>query len=224
MYSVFLSKINISFNLIKNKLSKIIKETDKVVIIPWAFATEIDAKTLDKYFKEKKEEKYVNPLLELGIKKTNITILNCYRDPEEYMIDKIKESNILILPGGNPEMFYNKVEKHNLLNVIKNYDKVVIGESAGTELQLTNYFITAKNNYYKKFDWYKGFGIIDDPFFMDVHSSNNYRYLNKLQKTANEKNKNIYAIYDDGAIILNRKTNELELFGNVKIFTPKVKE
>ena len=136
------------------------------------------------------------------------------------MIDKIKNSNVLVLPGGNPEMFYNKVVKYHLLEVIKNYDKVVIGESAGTELQLNSYFITAKNNYYKKFAWYKGFGIIADPFYMDVHSSNNYRYLNKLQKTSNEKNKNVYAIYDDGAIILNRKNNQLELFGNVKIFKP----
>ena len=135
---------NISFNLIKDRLKEIIKETDKVVIIPWAFATEIDADTLDKYFKEKKKDKYVNPLLELGIKQSNITVLNCYKDTEEYMIDKIKNSNVLVLPGGNPEMFYNKVVKHRLLEVIKNYDKVVIGESAGTELQLNNYFITAK--------------------------------------------------------------------------------
>ena len=220
MYSIFLSKINISFNLIKDRLKEIIKETDKVVIIPWAFATEIDADTLDKYFKEKKKDKYVNPLLELGIKQSNITVLNCYKDTEEYMIDKIKNSNVLVLPGGNPEMFNNKVLKHRLLEVIKNYDKVVIGESAGTELQLNNYFITAKNNYYKKFDWYKGFGIIDDPFYMDVHSSNNYKYLNKLQKTSDEKKKNVYAIYDDGAIILNRKTNQLEFFGNIKEFKP----
>ena len=100
-------------------------------------------------------------------------------------------------------------------------NKIVIGESAGTELQLNNYFITAKNNYYKKFDWYKGFGIINDPFYMDVHSYNNYNYLRKLQKVANEKKKNVYAIYDDGVLILNRKTNDLEIYGNVKTFIPE---
>ena len=60
------------------------------------------------------------------------------------MIKRINESNILILPGGNPEMFYNKVKETNLLNIIKEYNKIIIGESAGTELQLNNYFITAK--------------------------------------------------------------------------------
>ena len=30
-----------------------------------------------------------------------------------------------------------------------------------------------------------------------------------------------YAIYDDGAMIYDRRTNELELFGNVRVFKPK---
>ena len=46
-------------------------------------------------------------------------------------------------------------------------------------------------------------------------------YLSKLQKVANEKNKNVYAIFDDGAMIYNRTSNELEIFGNVKTFEPK---
>ena len=218
MYSIFLSRINISFSLIENRLKEITKKTDRVVIIPWAFATEINAESLDKYFYGPKKDKYVNSLLKLGIDESNITILNCYRDNDEYMKEQIKNSDILVLPGGNPEMFYNKVLEHNLVDTIKNYKKIVLGESAGTELQLNNYFITAKNNYYKKFAWYKGFGIINDPFYLDVHSSNNYRYLNKLAKTAKEKNKTIYAIYDDGAIIYNRNTKNIELYGNIKMF------
>lgn len=220
MYSIFLSRINISYPLIKERLKEIIKKTDKVVIIPWAFAKEIDAEGLDNYFSGAKKDKYYKPLLDLEINESNITILNCYRDNENYMIETINQSNILVLPGGNPEMFYNKVKENNLLEIIKNYDKVIIGESAGTELQLANYFITAKNNYYKKFAWYQGFGIINDPFYLDVHPSNNYNYLNKLSKTSKEKNKTIYAIYDDGAIIYNRNTKDIELYGNVKKFNP----
>ena len=182
MYSVLLSRINTSFQLIENRLKEIIKKTDNVVIIPWTFAKEIDADNLDKYFSNSKKDKYVNSLLKIGIDENNITILNCYRDTDEYMKEKIKNSNILVLPGGNPEMLYNKILEHNLLNTIKNYNKTIIGESAGTELQLNNYFITRKNNYYKKFAWYQGFGILDDLFYLDVHSSNNYRYINKLKK------------------------------------------
>ena len=76
-------------------------------------------------------------------------------------------------------------------------------------MQLKRYFITAKNNYYKYFAFYDGFGVLDDPFYIDVHSINNKRYLEKLQKVAN------------GAMIYDRSTNELEMFGNVLTFEPK---
>ena len=62
---------------------------------------------------------------------------------------------------------------------------------------------------------------MDDPFYIDVHTINNLRYLSKLQKVANEKNKNVYAIYDDGAMIYNRDTEKIDLFGNVRIFKPE---
>lgn len=50
------------------------------------------------------------------------------------MIKPIEESSILILPGGNPEMFYNKVIQKGILERLKNYKKTIIGVSAGTEL------------------------------------------------------------------------------------------
>ena len=218
MYSIFFSKIDIGFSYVESRLKEIIKPNSKVVIIPWSFPIEIDAKGLDEFFSGKRKERYVNNFKKIGIKEENIIILNCYRDNEKYMKEKIKESDILVLPGGNPEMFYNKVLSSNILEDIKNYQKIIIGASAGTELQLNNYFITAKNNYYKKFAWYKGFNVIDDPFYMDVHTSNNYRYLNKLSKVAKETNKKVYAIYDDGVIIYNRSNNKVELYGNIKVF------
>ena len=218
MYSVFFSKIDIGFPYVEERLKEIISKDSKVVIIPWSFPIEIDAPKLDEFFSGKRKNRYVDNLKNIGINENNITILNCYCDKELYMKNKIKEADILVLPGGNPEMFYNKVLSSNILDDIKNFNKIIIGASAGTELQLNNYFITAKNNYYKKFAWYKGFNVIDDPFYMDVHTSNNYRYLNKLKKVAHDTGKRVYAIYDDGVIIYNRSNNDIELFGNVKLF------
>lgn len=125
------------------------------------------------------------------------------------------------MPGGNPEMFFKKVlHDTELIYCIKYFKGIIIGESAGSELQLKRYFITAKNNYYKYFAFYDGFRVLDDPFYMDVHSINNKRYLAKLQEVANNKNKNVYAIFDDGALIYNRDSSKLEIFGNVLTFTP----
>ena len=103
---------------------------------------------------------------------------------------------------------------------IKYFKGLIIGESAGTELQLKRYFITAKNNFYKYFAFYDGFGILDDPFYIDVHTINNKRYLDSLQKVSNDTQKDVYAIFDDGALIYNRINKTLEIFGNVKKFKP----
>jgi len=222
MYSILFSRIEVGMDLVKDKIKKILPNNPKVVILPWAFPVELDAEKLENdFFKkgEKRYNRYVNELNKLGIKEENIIVCNCYSESKEKLKNILQSSNILLLPGGNPEMFFKKVvHDTELLYDIKYYKGMIIGESAGTELQLERYFITAKNNYYKYFAFYDGFGVLADPFYIDVHSINNKMYLNKLEKIAKETNKKVYAIYDDGAIIFNRNTKEIELYGNVKTF------
>ena len=202
MYSIFLSRIEKSFNYIKNDLKKIIKSDFKVAVLPWTFPIEIDSnKLMNDFFKkgEKRYNRYINPLLDLGINIDNIIICDCYKDSKEKLKKIINEVDVLLLPGGNPEMLYNKVvHETEILYDIKYFKGIIIGESAGCELQLKRYFITAKNNYYK-----------------------NKMYLSKLQKISDETNKKVYAIFDDGAIILNRTNNEVKIYGNVIEFNCK---
>ena len=40
----------------------------------------------------------------------------------------------------------------------------------------------------------------------------------RLKKIAKEKNKPLYAIYNDGALIINRENNKVELFGKVGVY------
>ena len=226
MYSILLSEYEKGMELVEEKLKKLIKSDYKAVIIAWTFPTELDFKEFnDEWFPKggRRYNKYVGSLLNLGIKEENITILNCY-DKENFKNFKktIQDSDVLVITGGNPEMLYSKVtQETELLYDIKHYKGIIIGFSAGADLQLKRYFITAKNNYYKYFAFYDGFGVLDDPFYIDVHSINNKMYLSKLQKVSSEKRKNVYAIFNDGAMIFNRKNNELELFGNVLTFKPE---
>ena len=222
MYSVFFSKIDIGFKCVKHRLKEIIKKDYKVAIIPWAFPFEINADVFEnEYFKkgDKRYNRYVNPLLSLGIKEENIFICNCYSLKKEELVKILEDVDVLLIPGGNPEMLFRKVlHDTEIFYQIKNFKGIVIGESAGTELQLKRYFITAKNNYYEYFAFYDGFGVIDDPFYMDVHSVDDENYLNKLVEVADATKKDVYAIFDDGAIIYDRKNENVELFGNVKYF------
>ena len=125
-------------------------------------------------------------MLELGIQKENITILNCYEKDTSNFKNIINNADLLVLPGGNPEMFFSKVvQETEILYEIKHFKGIIIGESAGACLQFKRYFITARNNYYKYFAWYDGFGVLNDPFYIDVHTINNRLYLNSLEKIAN---------------------------------------
>ena len=215
MYSVLFSKIEFGMDLVVERLKEFVKPDYKVAIFPWAFPVEITSEEFEKeYFPidGRRYNKYYTELKKIGISKENIRVCNPYKDTRNDLIEIIQNSDILLLPGGNPEMFFKKV---------LHYKGIIIGESAGCELQLKRYFITAKNNYYKYFAFYDGFGVLDDPFYMDVHSINNKRYLAKLQEVAADKNKSVYAIFDDGALIYNRDSSKLEIFGNVLTFVPK---
>lgn len=225
MYNIFFSNMEKGIKSSKEKLKQIIKEDSKVLILPWSFPKELKENELENvFFKkgEKRYNRYVNPLKKIGIFEDNILIGNCYKDSKNKLKSMLKESDILLLTGGNPEMFFTKVvHDTELLYDIKNYKGIIIGESAGTELQLKRYFITAKNNYYKYFAFYDGFGLLNDPFYLDVHTIDNKNYLNKLQKVSNETQKKVYAIYDEGSIIYNNKSKSIELFGKVKEFNPE---
>lgn len=159
MYSVLLSKIEFVFPLIKDRLKKIVNENMKVVVIPWAFPTELDYERLvNEYFKEgeKKYNKYINSLLELGIKKENITILNCYEKDTSNFKNIINSADLLVLPGGNPINQIEIINKINLKNII-NKAKVVIGVSAGA-INLSEEAIYY-NDYSEKIEMYDGIGL-----------------------------------------------------------------
>ena len=209
-------------------IKKYIKDNYKVAVLPWAFSVELDAEKFEnEYFSKdtNRYQRYIGTLKKLGIKDENIIICNCYKDNRDKLLNILEDVDVIFLPGGNPEMMYQKiVQDMELLYVLKHTKKIVVGESAGTELQLKRYFITAKNNYYKYFAFYDGLGLLDNPFYMDVHTVNNKYYLNKLQKVADENGKDVYAIYDGGVIIYNRDNLKMNILEPVKKFSSKKSE
>ena len=215
MYSILLSNYSEGFETVKNILEKLITSGSKLVVIPWTFAAELKTKNIAEFFDETRKSNYLQPMYDLGIKERDIIILDCYNHSKEYMVNAIYESDIIILTGGNPEMLYKKVIEAGILESLQKYSNIIIGSSAGAEIQLKKYFITKKNNYYNKFAWYDGFAIIDNDFYFDVHSVNIGRYLPSLKKRSEIIKKTIYCLFDSGAIIYNRDTNELKYYGKV---------
>lgn len=221
MYSVLMSKFSVGFPIIREELKKIINVESKVVVIPWSFAKELESKDIKEFFCKDNSPDYYNALYSLGIKDNNIVVLDCYNNSKEDMIKEINSSDVIVLTGGNPEMLYNKIKSSGIIDVLKKYKKTIIGSSAGAELQLKKYFITKKNNYYNKFAWYDGLGIINNDFYFDVHSVNKGRYLPSLRERSKEIKKDIYCLFDTGIIICNRCNNEIKIFGDVIKYSNK---
>lgn len=224
MYSIFFSRVEKGINVVADRLKKIIPANARVVILPWGFPYEISSCELMENYFSKEGQRYqrvVDSLRAVGIEDYQIQISDCYGDSQEKIKNMINNSDILFLLGGNPEMFFKKVvHDTETLYDIKHYKGIIMGESAGAELQLERYFITAKNNYYKYQAFYDGFGAVDNPFYFDVHSIDEKTYLNDLQAIANERRKNVYAIFDEGALLYDRRAKRLETFGHVIGFIP----
>ena len=224
MYSNFFSKIEEGISKVQDRLKEIILPHQKVAILPWAFPVELNSeKLLNEYFKEgeKRYHRYVDVLLSLGLKKEHIFVCDCYGDSSKIK-ELIHQCDVLVLPGGNPEMLFQKVvHDTELLYDLKYFPGIIIGESAGALLQFKRYFITAKNNFYKYFAYYDGFGIIDNSFYLDVHSCQNSLYVQRLRNVSKEKKCPLYALFDDGAMVYNRQTKNIELFGNVVLYDVK---
>lgn len=225
MYRVLFSRIEEGIVHVEEELKTMIPKNAKVLILPWAFPIELDANRLsNEFFKkgEKRYQRYIDSLKNIGILEQNIKIGNCYSDSSLELKTMIQESDILLLPGGNPEMFFQKVvHDTEILYDIKYYKGIILGESAGAELLLKRYFITKENNYYPYFAFYDGFGVLNDPFYFDVHSIATKDYFEGLQKVSNDTQKNVYAIFDDGVIIY-YSSSQIKLFGHVELFHPNI--
>lgn len=219
MYNIFFSNINEGIDASKETIKELINEDSKVAIFPWAFPIEIDSfKLNNEYFRkgEKRYNKYIDSLKKINIKEENITICDCYSFSTQKLKRIINKSDILLFPGGNPEMlFYNILHRTELLYFLKKTKKIIIGESAGAVIQFKRYFATAENNFYKYFAFYDGVGMLNDPFYIDVHTINKKDYISVLQDVANKKEKPIYAILNDGCLIFDRTSSKIKYTNNV---------
>lgn len=230
-YNILFSRNHVGFTYIKDRLKPLISAEDKVIVFPWAFPIEMSEKEfVEEYFPRygQRYERTIGYLREFGIKDENIFIANCYNDSVNKIKEEITSSNIIILPGGNPIMLTTKILECGIQDELAKYPNIIMGGSAGACVQLKKYFITEENNVPRGFQELDGLGLLNVDFLIDVHTnvhttgeneSNRNAYIKKLKGLTKHYNKDIYAISDDGAILINRKTNEFETFGNVEIIT-----
>ena len=131
------------------------------------------------------------------------------------MKKEIKNSDIVFLTGGLPELAVQRVLNKRLLSSISE-SKIIIGASAGAVMQLSNYFISPDKDY-PEFMHSQGLGLINKNFYIEVHYEETDIQNNCIKKVLREYTNTVYAIKDTGGIIIDN--NVISLFGDVITFS-----
>ena len=150
-----------------------------------------------------------------GMSEANFEWIHYFEDTAQTAKHKVKNADVLYFPGGLPDKMYLRILELDLLEDIRKHPGVVIGFSAGALIQLSEYHITPDKDY-PNYCYEKGCGLID-AFGIEVH----YDATNEIQRESirrfmMEKKKPLYAIADDGAVIV--ADGCVSTVGNVAFF------
>jgi len=157
----------------------------------------------------------VDSLAAYGIDEAGIEWIDYFKDTVQTAKQKIKSADILYLPGGLPDRLFARIAAMNLLEDISAHTGVVMGFSAGAMAQLSEYHITPDADY-QLFSYGKGCGLID-AFGIEVHyDENDAVQRQSIERFLREKRKPLYAIADDGALVV--ASGNVSIVGNVVFF------
>jgi peptidase E len=172
-------------------------ETPAVTVIPWARAT---------FFKAyKRQKRLVDYFRSLGARAVDFVE---YSDPFEEVVGKVECSDLLYLIGGLTSVLIERLRCKGVDLLLRSYDKVIVGRSAGALALCKKGVITDRNKAAAKM--VTGLGLVD--FGIKVH----YKLSkdNELKKLSKEEK--IYAIPERSALVYDN--GHLSFIGNVYLF------
>jgi peptidase E len=214
-----LTSYNFHENWAKDIVVKYINTDDKVLIIPFSFGDEIssDKEWQNSYSKSngKYYESVVTPFVSCGIKEENINWINYFKDTKENAKVKIRNSNIIFLTGGLPDKMMSRLIEFDLIDDIEDFTGVIIGSSAGAMVQIAEYHITPDDDY-PIFSYNAGLNMINN-FDIEVHFEGTEVQNRYIKKVLEEKKDTIYAITNNGGVIVDNK--KIILLGDTQVFS-----
>ena len=155
---------------------------------------------------------------QFGLYGASIEYLNYYEDDEKTRLEKIKRATVLFFPGGAPDEMLERFVEHQLIDVLKAFKGLTIGSSAGAMIQAKKTHIYKDAEYFK-FSYFHGLGYVEG-FDYIVHYRRRIQQKKAIKKVFREYPQDIYAIPDDGALLV---TNGIvTCLGNAKqLYTKK---
>ena len=222
MTNILLDYPNLDSDYLLPELKKYIKPHHRVVNV--AFSHHEDAvRTIEDWDARysptgKYYDSIVTPFAQFGIPADQISVINCFTDTPETAAQKIREADLIYLPGGLPDRLMNRIREFDLIDAISNHTGIVMGFSAGAMVQFREYHISPDDDY-PDFCYCEGLPILDD-FYLEVHyKENSAVQKDAIERVLRERGKNVYATaIASGAIIIHDQ--RLTFLGDVRTFTP----
>lgn len=155
---------------------------------------------------------------QFGLYGASVEYLNYYEDDEKTRLEKIKRATVLFFPGGAPDEMLARFDEHQLTDLLKAFKGLTIGSSAGAMIQARRTHIY-KDAEYPKFSYFQGLGYIEG-FDYSVHYRRRIQQKKAIKKVFRESPQDIYAIPDDGALLV--INGRVTCLGNArKLYTKK---
>ncbi len=133
-------------------------------------------------------------------------------DSLQRIMEKINSSNLIYLPGGLTKLLVERLKKAKIAALLKRYDKVIIGNSAGAHALCKKYIGMRGQDDREATEIARGLGLVD--FAVVVHYDVSY---DKELKTLSEKyNMKIYAIPGRSALVYDSK--DIKFLGDACLF------
>lgn len=170
-----------------------------VLVFPWARETVDTAdpkrKMMVEYFKH------------LGASKTEFAET---ADSMKIIMEKINSSELIYLPGGLTKLLVERLKKAKIAALLRKYDKVIIGNSAGAHALCKKYIGMKEQDDRMATEVAQGLGLVN--FSVVVHYNVSY---DKELMPLSEKMK-IYGIRERSALVY--ENGKVKFIGNVFLF------
>jgi peptidase E len=132
-----------------------------------------------------------------------------YSDAYEEINRKVKGSDLIYLPGGVASVLVERLESKNVDTLLRGYDGVVVGRSAGA-LALGKKCVVTRNRRHPTSKMIRGLGLVD--FSVKAH----YNHSKDKALKRLSKQEKIYAIPERAALVYD--SGSLSFMGDVYLF------
>lgn len=201
MINILMNSMTLDKRWCRLELRDYIKPDSRVTIIGFQFYEE-ELRSEEHWgeFYNKKTGAFYRYIVDqfafFGIGAKSIKWINYFRDTPGSALRKIKNSDVLIFTDGIAERMIEIIGQLELLEAISKYKGVIIGFGAGAVIQLMDYRCGNAGG-----ECLSGLGLIDN-IGLEIHAEECDLISDRVRKFIAEKKKPLYAIADEGAVIV----------------------